>query len=98
MSIAEYIGDETGAAAYRLCGVNTHVADWHTASSLIEQARERASLILISSSIAQYLRSAELDALLASINPPVLIVPDVRDRSSVPDIALLIHKQLGMLE
>ena len=98
MSIAEFIGDEVGAAAYRLCGVISHVADKRTAASLIGQARERGSLVLIDSSTARYLRNTELETLLASISPPVLVVPDVRGRSKVPDIALLIHKQLGMLE
>ena len=98
MSIAEFIGDEVGAAAYRLCGVNAHIADGHTASSLVGKACRRASLVLIGSSTARYLHNTELEALLASVSPPVLIVPDVRSRSDVPDIALMIHKQLGMLE
>jgi len=94
----EYIGDEVSAAGYRLCGVDTHVADRHSASSLVKQACERASLVLIGSSTAQYLRSTELNALMANTVPPVLIVPDVRGRHAVPDIANLIHRQLGMLE
>ncbi len=98
MSVAEYIGDEVSAAGYRLCGVNVHIADRHNASSLIKQACRRASLVLVGSSTAHYLRSTELDALMANVNPPVLIVPDVRGRQAVPDIATRIHKQLGMLE
>lgn len=96
--VMEYIGDEVSAAGYRLCGVNTHIADRHSALSLIEQACKRASLVLIGSSTAQYLRSIELDALMASATPLVLIVPDIRGRHAVPDIAASIHRQLGMLE
>ena len=98
MSVTEYIGDEVSAAGYRLCGVNVRIADRHSASSLIKQACKHASLVLIGSSTARYLRSTELDALMASVRPPVLVVPDVRGRHAVPDIANSIHKQLGMLE
>lgn len=98
VSVAEYIGDEVSAAGYRLCGVETHLADRQNAASLVKQACERASLVLIGSSTARYLRSSELNTLMANIAPPVLIVPDVRGRYAVPDIAILIHRQLGMLE
>ena len=98
MAIAEYIGDEVSAAGYRLCGVYAHAADMHTASPLIRQACERAALVLVGSSAAQYLSSAERDSLLASVSPPVLIVSDFYGNPAVPDIATRIHKQLGMLE
>lgn len=98
MMITEYIGDEVSAAGYRLCGVHAHSAAGHNVSSLIRQACERASLVLVGSSVVQHLQAAELDSLLASISPPVLIVPDFCGSQVVPDIATRIHKQLGMLE
>mgnify|MGYP001827401887 FL=1 len=98
MMIAEYIGDEVSAAGYRLCGVHAHSAEGHNVSSLIRQACERASLVLVGSSVVQHLHAAELDSLLASISPPVLIVADFRGSAAVPDIATRLHKQLGMLE
>ena len=96
--VMEYIGDEVSAAGYRLCGVSTHIADRHNALSLIEQACERASLVLIGSSTAEYLSNTELNALMASTATSVLVVPDIRGRHAVPDIANLIHRQLSMLE
>ena len=98
MAITEYIGDEVSAAGYRLCGVYAQAADRNNASSLIRRACERASLVLVGSSAAKHLHSTELDSLLASVNPPVLIIPDFCGSQTVPDIATRIHKQLGMLE
>jgi hypothetical protein len=46
----------------------------------------------------QYLHSNELDELLVSIEPPVLVVPDIQGLHEVPDIASRINKQLGLLE
>ena len=98
MTVAEFIGDEVSAAGYRLCGVDVHIADESNALSLIRKSCERASLVLVGSSLAQQLQGADLDALLASIEPPVLVVPDVSDSHDVPDIASRVNKQLGLLE
>jgi vacuolar-type H+-ATPase subunit F/Vma7 len=98
MPIAEFIGDEVSAAGFRLCGIDVHITDSGNAMSLIRQARERASLVLISSSAVRDIRSAELDEILASIEPPVLVVPDIRGLHDAPDIVSRIYKQLGMLE
>ena len=98
MMITEYIGDEVSAAGYRLCGVHAHLVEGQNAISLIRQACERASLVLVGSSVVQHLTATEVDSMLASISPPVLIVPDFSGGHVVPDIASRIHKQLGMLE
>ena len=115
MSVAEFIGDEVSAAGYRLCGIDVHIADDSNILSLINQACESASLLLISNNIAARLDAEELERLKKNINPPVLFVSDLvsdfvsdpsgdpgsnldTDKSTLPDISTLIHKQLGMLE
>jgi len=98
MSVAEFIGDEVSAAGYRLCGIDVHIADGSNVMPLIKEACERASLVLVSSSAVQNIHRSELDELLASIQPPVLVVPDVRGLREVPDIVSRIYKQMGMLE
>ena len=98
MAVAEFIGDAVSAAGYRLCGVQTYVAQRENALALIEESRERAALVLIGSSIVPWIHSRELDELLANIQPPVLVVPDVRGLEAVPDIESLINRQLGLLE
>lgn len=98
MSVAEFIGDEVSAAGYRLCGIDVHIANRSNALSLIRESCERASLVLVGSSISQYIHRTELDQLLANMQPPVLIVPDVRGLQDMPDITSRINKQLGLLE
>lgn len=98
MAVIEFIGDEVSAAAYRLCGVDVHVAGHGDALSLVKHACERASLVLVGSSAALTIPARERDDLLANVNPPVLVVPDVRGTQDVPDITYRIHNQLGMLE
>ena len=107
MSVAEFIGDELTAAGYRLCGIDVHIVDSSNALLLIEQACESASLVLIGSNTAARLDSVELERLKKNIKPPVLIVDDLvsdlgsdlgTDNRTLPDISILIHKQLGMLE
>ena len=98
MSVAEFIGDEVSAAGYRLAGIETRIADSATVLAAVRQACERASLVLVGSSAVAGMHSAELDELLASRAPPVLVVPDTQGLYEVPDIAARIYKQLGMLE
>ena len=98
MAVAEFIGDAVSAAGYRLCGVETHTADRNNALTMIKDACQRSSLVLVGSSLLPYIRAAELDELLAMTQPPVLIVPDVRGLHDVPDIGSRINKQLGLLE
>ena len=98
MAVAELVGDAVSAAGYRLCGIETNIGDRKNALALIKEACERASLVLVCSSMLPYIRAAELDELLANTRPPVLIVPDVRGLHDVPDISVRINKQLGLLE
>ena len=98
MSVAEFIGDEVSAAGFRFCGNDVHITDGSDVIALIDKARERASLVLVSSSAVQDLNAAELDALLAGIEPVVVVGPDVRGLHEIPDIVPRIHQQLGMLE
>jgi vacuolar-type H+-ATPase subunit F/Vma7 len=98
MPVIVFIGDELSAAGYRLCGIDTCIADSSDVLSIVEQACEHASLVLVGSSTTQYLDHAELDTLMEKITPPVLIVPAVNGKHPVPDITSMIHRQLGMLE
>ena len=98
MAVVVFIGDEVTAAGYRLCGVDVYVADVSNVGHHVKQACEYGSLVLIGSNVVTGLASQQLDDLLASTEPPVLVVPDVRELEDVPDIASRIRKQLGMLE
>jgi vacuolar-type H+-ATPase subunit F/Vma7 len=102
MPVPEFIGDEVSAAGYRLAGLNVNITEDAITSdrllSLIRQACARTSLVLIGSDTASRIRHAELDALLAGIEPALVIVPDIRCRAPAPDLATRLRSQLGMLE
>lgn len=98
MSVIEYIGDEASAAGYRLSGIDVRVADAGDTLLLVRQACARASMVLIGSAAAKNIHKAELDELLKSVYPSVLVVPDIRGLEELPDITSLIYKQLGMVE
>lgn len=102
MSAVEFIGDEISAAGYRLCGVNVTPTETTMSPdrllSLIRQARERTSLLLLGSETASRLQQTELETLLAATESAVIIVPDIRCRVPAPDLTARLHTQLGMLE
>ncbi len=98
MSLPVYIGDEVSAAGYRLAGLEVHVPRRDELLALIRSACERAPLVLIGAATARDIAQAELDRLLAAVTPPVVIVPDVRDRVALPDLATRLRRQLGVLE
>jgi hypothetical protein len=41
---------------------------------------------------------ASLDRLLSGVSPAVVVVPDVRGQSELPDLANRLRRQLGVLE
>lgn len=98
MSLPVYIGDEIEAAGYRLAGLEVHAPDRKQLLALIRAACEQAPLVLIGAATARDIPPAELDRLLAQVTPPVIIVPDVRRRAGLPDLATRLRGQLGVLE
>ena len=93
-----YIGDEVSACGYRLAGLNTHVLAQKNLSAELDSIVEGSSLVLLSAEIAAALPDARREQLLASINPPVIVVPDVRGQTQLADMATYLRKQLGVLE
>ncbi len=98
MSLPVYIGDEVEAAGYRLAGLEVRVPGREQLLPLIRSACEQAPLVLIGAATARDIPPAELDRLLALVTPPVVIVPDVRGRAGLPDLATRLRGQLGVLE
>jgi vacuolar-type H+-ATPase subunit F/Vma7 len=98
MSPPVYIGDEVEAAGYRLAGLEVRVPDRHELLPQILSACEQSPLVLIGAATARELPPAELDRLLALVTPTVVIVPDVRRRAGLPDLATRLRGQLGVLE
>jgi len=98
VSLPVYIGDEVEAAGYRLAGLEVRVPGREPLLALIRSACEQAPLVLIGAATARDIPPAELDRLLALVTPPVVIVPDVRRRAVLPDLATRLRGQLGVLE
>ena len=98
MSAPVYIGDEVEAAGYRLAGLEVRLPRRDELLAQIHSACEQAPLVLIGAATARDIPPVELDRLLARVAPPVVIVPDVRHRAGLPDLAMQLRAQLGVLE
>ncbi len=93
-----YIGDEVSACGYRLAGLQTHVPTESDLNAEIEHIVDKAALVLISAEIAGQLSEDKREQLLARIQPPVVVVPDVRGNAQLTDMATRLRRQLGVLE
>jgi len=98
MSAPVYIGDEVEAAGYRLAGVEVRVPPRDELLAALHAACEAAPLVLIGAATAREIPPEELDRLLARVTPAVVVVPDVRRRAGLPDLARRLRGQLGVLE
>lgn len=79
-----YIGDPTGAAAFRLAGVETCVPMPGEAQARVEEVLEDAELVMVSASVASALPAARRADLEAALNPLFVVLPDTRD-AELPD-------------
>ena len=93
-----YIGDEVSAMAWRLAGLRVQVPRDSETLDTVRRSCGQASLVLISAATARQLPRGELDALLAQVQPAVVIVPDVRGHIALPDLSTQLRRQLGVLE
>jgi vacuolar-type H+-ATPase subunit F/Vma7 len=93
-----YIGDEVSACGYRLAGLETRVPAENNLAAELESIISDATLVLLSAEIAGRLTGNQREQLLARVNPPVVVVPDVRGHAQLTDMATRLRKQLGVLE
>jgi vacuolar-type H+-ATPase subunit F/Vma7 len=98
MGAPVFLGDEVSAAGYRLAGLRTRVPEAGDLLSEVRRACAEAPLVLLGAELAARLPAAELDRLLAGIEPAVLVVPDVRGQVPIADLATRLRRQLGVLE
>lgn len=98
MSLPVFIGDEVNAAGFHLAGLRVKTPSAERLLEVVQWARKNAPLLLISADTARRLPAAVLDGLLASVDPAVVIVPDVHSATPMPDLATRLRQQLGVLE
>jgi vacuolar-type H+-ATPase subunit F/Vma7 len=96
MPIPCYIGDEATAAGFRLAGASTMVPAAGAEGEALASARARASLVLISATIAARIPPRELAAACARLAPLTLVVPDLQGETEMPDLATRLRAQLGL--
>jgi vacuolar-type H+-ATPase subunit F/Vma7 len=93
-----FLGNEVQAAAYRLAGVDTLGVDPGNATSALAEARAAAPLVLVAASVAAQIPEATMRNACAAIAPLVVVVPDLDGEGALPDIALRLRRQLGLVE
>jgi len=96
MSAPIYLGDEVGAAGYRLAGARVRTPQVGEVAAALAQACAQAPLVLLSAAVAAGIGERQLRAALSALSPLVLIVPDLQAEVPLPDLAARLHAQLGL--
>lgn len=96
MSEPIFIGDELSVAGYRLGGVRAVSPGEAEAADVFRRALEEHDPVLISVECARRVPAAELNRALAGGRPLVLVVPDVRGRTQMRNLAQRMRGELGM--
>lgn len=91
-----FIGDEVTAAAYRLVGLRTRIADKDTVATIFEEALEDTELVLITAACAAELPTGRIGSAMRTGEPLVLIVPDAANRVAPPDLGREVDHVLGI--
>ena len=96
MSAPIYLGDEVGAAGYRLAGARVATPRAGEGAAALARACAEAPLVLVSAAVAAGIGARQLRSALSTLAPLVLIVPDVQAELPLPDLAARLHAQLGL--
>lgn len=96
MAAPLYIGDEIGAAGWRLAGARVAVPQPGGEAAALARGRAEAPLVLVSAAVAARIDAAVLAAAGSALAPLVLVVPDPQGEVALPDLAGRLRKQLGL--
>jgi vacuolar-type H+-ATPase subunit F/Vma7 len=96
MGTAIFIGDELSAAGFRLTGIETVVPEPDAAAGVLQEARTRAALVIMTADLARQVPPADLEAAMLAEAPTVTIIPDVLFRAAVPDLTRRLRSALGI--
>ena len=91
-----FIGDEVSASAYRLSGAKVRITSVEDVAADLDWACREAELVLLSAEFAECLPADELARAQSRSQPLLLVVPDVRGRTRLPDMSQWIRAQLGL--
>ena len=96
MTVPIFLGDELGAAPWRLAGLRTIVCEPGREAAALEEARSEAPWVLVSAACAERIAAPLLQRAMAATAPLVIVVPDPQGRAPMPDLAARLRAQLGM--
>ena len=97
MSAVVFVGDAVSASGWRLAGVQTLVVEAGQEAACLQQAHDPSvQLLLLDAETANRIPSKLRQTLQASLSPMVLVVPDMRERVSMPDLRRYVQSQLGI--
>jgi len=96
MGAVIFIGDELSASGFRLTGIVTLVPKPDAVGAAFEEARSRASLVIITADVARHIPAAQLEAAMSAEEPTITIIPDVLFRVPVPDLIGKLRSVLGI--
>ena len=98
MAAPVFIGDEVTAAGFRLAGVRIRTPKAEDLAAVITWAKRNTSLILITAECVAMLDEEQRASLVQQLQPPVVVVPDIRVKTPIQDLATHLRAQLGVLE
>ena len=98
MSAPIFIGDEISAAGFRLAGVRIRTPLPDELPNFLKWACANTSLLIITAEYAAMLPKADKQRLMSQEMPPVVVIPDVRAKTPIQDLATELRAQLGVLE
>lgn len=93
-----FIGDEVSAAGLRLAGVRCVTPTPAEVTAAFRQAQAEAALVLLGAAVAELLPPALLAEALREQQPLTLVMADLRELTTPPDLAAALKRQLGMAE
>ncbi|HRP95956.1 MAG TPA: V-type ATP synthase subunit F [Rhodocyclaceae bacterium] len=96
MRTPAFVGDELSAAGFRLAGARVHTPAPGQEASVLQQALRESAFVLITAEVATRIAPAIMNRVLASAEPLVIVVPDVRQRCAPTDLGRAVRAQLGM--
>ncbi len=91
-----FIGDEVTAAGYRLAGAAVLTPDLSAVPETFEACRRGAELILMTAEFAQHIDAARLETAQRADRPLLVIVPDARNLTPIPDLEAELRAALGI--
>jgi vacuolar-type H+-ATPase subunit F/Vma7 len=98
MSAPVFIGDEVGAAGYRLAGAAVRTPLPGEETDALAWACGQAPLVLVSAAVATGIAEPVLRRAVSALSPLVLVVPDLQGQVPLPDLAARLRAQLGFEE